>query len=323
MIIADPYQTSIGKLVNNEKIEKSLQKYLVSTKNYNLNYEFLPPKGRDDIQLVFITGCDDEEKELGIWSYPLVFENLKKNKVIATDLRKFVKDNKSQPLTLKSVMRDESATNFLINTALIISDFIAEEFGEYRNCYNSITTSYGMFISYLVSAAVALNPVEHLEVELAATYFANLMLTPENDYREYRDSIIARMSNAKFTLPVNRKSVTATLDKVSDYDNLSITNLINTIRDVLPEEKGGLINETILINLMSNMWYAGGNNDALVYALECIPLWVSLTYTALGDKAYKRARLSTILDKFNKQIGVKDYVKNMDLILKEKIMEIK
>lgn len=323
MILADPYQTSIGKLVNNEKIIKALQKYIITTANYNLNYEFLPPKGRSDIQLVFITGCDEDEKELGIWSYPLVFDNLKNNKVIATDLRKFVKDNKSQPLTLASVTRDEGATKFLVNTSLIISDFVAEEFGEYRNCYNAITVSYGMFIAYLVSQIVSLNPVEHLDVELAATYYANLMLTPENDYKEYRDSIIARMSNSKFTLPVSRRSITATLDRISDYDNLSLTNLVNTIKDILPDEKAGLINETILINLMGNMWYGNGTNDALVYALECIPLWIALTYTALGDKTYKRTRLSNILDKFNKQIGVKDYVKNMELILKEKIMEIK
>lgn len=323
MILADPYQTSIGKLVSNEKLIKELQKYIVATKNYNLNYEYLPPKGRDDIQLVFITGCDEDEKELPVWNYPIVFENLKKNPVVAVDLRKFVKNDKGQPLKLHDVMRDQGASNFLINTALIISDFIAEHVGDYRNSFSSIAGSYGMFVSYLVNSIVALNPVEHLDVELAAAYFANLMLTPGNEYKEYRDSIIARMSNSKFTLPVTKRSVTATLERVADYDDLTLTNLVNTIKDVMSEEKRGLITEQLLINMTANMWYGNGTNDVLVYAFECMPLWIALSYTALGDKTYKRARLSTILDKFNKQIGVKDYVKNMDLLLKEKMMELK
>jgi hypothetical protein len=260
---------------------------------------------------------------LPVWNYPLVFENFKNNPVIAVDLRKFVKIDKGQPLKLRDVMRDQGASNFLINTALIISDFIAENVGDYRNCYPSITGSYGMFISYLVSSIVALNPIEHLDVELAATYFANLMLTPGNNYREYKDAIIARMSNSRYTIPVTKRSVIATLERVADYDSLTLTNLINTIKDVMPEEKSGLITEQLLINMTANMWYGNGTNDVLIYALECIPLWIALSYTAVGDKTYKRARLSSVLDKFNKQIGVKDYVKNMDLLLKEKIMDIK
>lgn len=324
MILTDPYQTSLGKLIDTDKVIKEIQRYLITTKNYNLNYEYMATSSSsDNVRLVFITGCDEDEKELPVWSYPLVFEDMKKTQTIAVDLRKFTKDLKNQPLTLESVMRDEGSSKFLINTALIMADFITENFGAYRPVYNNVTIAYGMLISYLVTSCVALNPIEHLDVELAATYFANLLLTPGTEYLDYRDAIIARMSNSKFSLPITKKSIAALLDKIEAVDDLTIAGLIRTIQYVLPEEKKGLITDNLLISLLGNMWYGNGVNDALVIGLEYMPLWIALCYTALGDKTYKRARLSTVLEKSNRHIGVKDFLKVMDLVMKEKIMDIR
>lgn len=319
MVITNVYQTSFGKMINTQKIIKELQQYLISTPCENLNYEYLT---NNEAKLVFITGCNKDEKDLGIWNYPLVFKNLKDQNVIAVDLRKYVKDSKEQPIALSQVMKDVANSNFVINSSLITSDFLTENFGEYRNNYNSITAAYSVLVSYLVNIVINLSPVEKLDVELASNYFANLLLTPGEDYKSYHSAILARMSNTKFSLPVTKKSIEATIDKLDLDGNVTIKGLVNIIKNVLPEEKASLINETVLLSLFGNMWYGNGGGEALVISLESMPLWISIVYTALSDKTFNKTRLSNILDKANKQINSKEFVKDISNILKQKRIDI-
>lgn len=318
MIQYDPYKTSYGSLLNTVKVTKELQRYLITTPLYNLNYEFVT---NDTISLVIITGCNQDEKDLPIWDMPLIIEDIKGNKHICIDLRKYLKPLSSQPLMLKDAFKDKAACMFMISSSIFMADIIANEFGEYRKYFNTISLAYGFLISYIVNNVITLNPLEKLNVEIMTSYLANLMLSPSSKDDEYIPSIVARLSSAKFSVISNKKYIEEIIKKYIPNKIISVTDVVNGIKLVLPDEKAALITDGIITSGLSNIWYGPGNNETLLISLECIGLWIGLIYSAMGDQTYKKTRLSTILDKYSRNLHSSDFVKSMDLIIESKTIK--
>lgn len=320
MIISDPYLTTYGKLFNKEKIVKDIQKYLISIGRTDLSYEY---NTGNEIKLVIITGCTKDEQELAIFNYPIVMKDIKNNTIIAIDLKKYVKDTNDYPINVSDIFKDKSSCEIYINMAIIMSEFLTENFATYRKLYSNIAGAYSSFLTYLIATAIPLSIAEKLDVEIAMNYYANLLLTPGNKYEDYKDSIIARMSNSKFSLPVNRKIIQPVVDKLPlEQIELNITTIIDIIHSVLPPEKSSLINEKIIISLLGNMWYGINASDLLLIGLESMPIWITVIYYALSDNTYKRTKFTNILEKNSKVIEGKELVKALEVHLKTKHNEI-
>ena len=315
MVVYDPYESSYGKLINIEKNKKELQKYLITSGFNNHNYEY---SSNPNNKLLFIIGANQDERDLIPFNHPLIFKDVKDQTVIAVDLRKYVKQIDGFPLNISEVVKDKASCDFLINTSLIISDFMSSDFGEYRKLYESVTSSFSLFISNIINMLVTLNPMEKLLVEVAVCYYSNASLTPGDDMKDYYGSIVARMSHTKLSLPVNKRTIEETIEKL-DVNKINTETLMSCIKSVLPEEKATLINETLFLNYLSNLTYLPGGNETLIIALDNICVWMSVLYSSLADVTYKKSRLSNILDKNSRTISAKDYIKDLELILKSKI----
>lgn len=315
MLILNPYETTYGKMLHADRLIKPLSMYYTTSGDINLNYECT-----DNKNLVFITGYNAEEENLPMFNHPCIFEDVKGEKHIAVDLRKYVKKVNEQPLNILDIAKDKSSVLNLMYNAIIISDLLNDNYGEYRPLFNPITTAYSFFISYLVDIVVKLSPLEKVDAELAALFSANVMLIPDSTEKtdEYLDTIAARMAQCKLSIPYTKKSVEQTIANVVSYDS-TFNAVVANVNAVLPEEKASLINSQILAGLMSNIWYGPGSEESLIIALESMPLWMCIVYSAISDNTYKRSRLTSILDKYSRQINSKEFIKNMDLIMKEKI----
>jgi len=160
------------------------------------------------------------------------------------------------------------------------------------------------------------NPQELVRVEIACAYFANLLFIDQRDIPDMRNNIVARVSNFKYSIPVGKSLITSTLEDIPEI-NQDIYGLITLIKTVIPEEKAELVNDALLVNLLSNIWYGPGGNEPLVIGLEHMPTWIAIVYVSLANLMYKRAKLTSILTKYNKSIDSKEYVKEIEIYLKE------
>lgn len=314
MIKLSPYQTTYGEMVNTSKLVKDLVKYLASTRNTNLNYEF---QNTSECKLVFILGIDQEEKDLPLWEHPLVLKDLNNNNVVAVDLRKFVKKIDEQPMSVTEIIKDPSSVNFLIVNALTTMDYVDGNFGYFRDYTKAMATSFSYVVSHLVNSIVGLNPVEKVYVEIVLAHYVNMLLSDTSDKSDLVPSLIARISNMKLSIPVNKKSVEVVMGKIN-HDVSDIDDLMDNIKIVLPEEKRTLIDVNALINVISNIWYGPGNSETIVISLEHLPTWLTLVYTSIADKGFKRTRLAMMLDKFSRQIGSKEFEKDFGNYVKER-----
>lgn len=315
MIILNPYETTYGKMLNIDKVIKPLSIYYTSS-GKNLNYECVSNKN-----LVFITGYNKEEESLPMFNHPLIFEDYKGDKHVAVDLRKYVKTISEQPLNIFDIVKDKSAITNLMYNAIVISDLLEENYSEYKLLFNNITTAYSFFISYLVDIIVKLNPLEKLDVELASMFSANVMLIPDSKDKtdDYLDIITARMSQCKLSIPYSKKAVEQIIAQINNYNN-TFDAVVSNIKTVLPIEKANLINTQVLAGLMSNIWFGPGAEESLIISLESMPMWLCVVYSAISDNTYKRSRLTSILDKHSRQINAKEFSKNLELLMKEKIL---
>lgn len=313
MPILDPYETSYGKLINKARLIKEVRDYVLTSSN-PLNYEY---KTNNDSEIAFITGCIKEEENLPLFDHPLIFKNIKDTDVVAVDLRKFLKNEKEQPLELQSIVRDGAGYSFSVLRGLLTADFLAHEYGNLRQCYGSISMALAHLVSSLIDHTIKLNPEEKLYVEVGVAFYANLLFIDAKDFDDLKPNLIARVSNFRYSLAVTKTIVNKILENVGNVDQ-DINGLLTVIKQVLPEEKSTLVNDTVLVNLLSNVWYGPGGTETVVIGLEHMPTWIAVVFVSLAEMSYKRSRLSTTFNKYSKSIDPKDFVKNIENYIKEK-----
>ena len=164
------YATSVGELINIKSVITALNRFLVVTTNRNLNYEY---KSEEDTRLVFITGWDEDEKDIPIWDYPLPFKDSKGNETVAVDLRKYL--NKAIPgkqiMNLNDVVRDRTGFDYTIINTLITNELVNGNFGKFKTIEKTYVSGYAMWVSFSLANTIMLSLDEKLLVEIVSQHF--------------------------------------------------------------------------------------------------------------------------------------------------------
>lgn len=311
MPVIDAYETTYGKLLNKGRLIKDIKDYVLTADN-DLAFELKT----EDVKMAVLTGVFKEEKDLPLFEHPLIFDGIRNEKIVAVDLRKFVKEADEAPLSLREIVKDGAGFEFNVLRGLLTVDFLNHDYGSMRQCYAGIAMSYAATIATLLNVYVKLNPDEMIALEIGCAYFVNTLFVDEKDIVELSDNLIARVSNLRFSLPTTRTTVTKILENVQ-ITSQDLEGLISVIKQVLPEEKANIVNDTVIVNLLSNAWYGPGGSETLVIGLEHMPTWVAVAYASLGHMSYKKSRLTSIFTKYNKSIESKDFVKEIEHYFKE------
>jgi len=246
MLIISPYDTTYGKKINISSVNKELVKYITSTNNKNLNYEYVV---NDSVGFVIITGCDNDEKSLPIMEHPVIIKDVRNKEIVVVDIRKYVKPIVEQPLYIKDIIKDQASVMFIINRGITTIDFIANDFGNYRNMFKHIITGYAMVISNTINSMVALTPTEKIDVELTAALFANMLLTTDDNIEDTLDATEARLGTCKLSLPISRKYINSKII-ILDTKDKTIDGLVNNIKLILGNSKSDIITTNVLVNML-------------------------------------------------------------------------
>jgi len=137
-VVVDPYSTSFGELITIDKTKKELMNYIIMAEG-SLSYEYVP---NEATRLVFITGKNQEEKDLPVWDHTLVYEDGRGNQVVASDLRKYLKVLPENVMNIEEYNKDKAGYDFTILRALITYEFASGNYGRFRNLEKTVITSY-------------------------------------------------------------------------------------------------------------------------------------------------------------------------------------
>lgn len=323
-IIVSAYDTTFGKLIQIEKVKRELLKFITELEVKNMNYEFTFKKistdNSLDNRLMFITGFSDIEKELPIWDYPIIVENLKHEKIVCVDLRKYMKQLKEQPLSITAEAKDKSSVTLLAMSAMLTLEFSMGNTGMLSNYYKHITTAYTMLLASMINNIIPLNPSERMAVEIAIAFHANYLFVNPTDVHDYRDNIVARLSTMRYTIPPTKDVIKEVSEPLVGNDK-TINGLVANITAVMTESKKMFITKDLITNILAGQWYGTNGSAGMIVALEHMPTWIAMFSSVISDVTFKKSKLALILDRYSKQIGVPDAIKGMNNYMSERISD--
>lgn len=317
-----PSETSFGRRINIDKIKTELFKYLSTSDVTTLSYEYVTDS---KLRLAFITGRNELERELPMFEHPILIEGVRHGNCLAIDLRKYVRiqDTTSIPRTLAEITKDGGHLMFSVLRGLYTADYINGNYGILSPAIKNLTVAYSMFIANTLGSVVTLSYPEVIQVEIAAALYFTIISSDSDDMSYLKEIAAARVSTSKMTGMLSKTVVDKAYRDIpleDLYDNFgkSIDLLFGIVKNILTDDKSDLMNSEVLFNNIANMWFGPGNAETMVMSLEHVPTWAALLYSAVTDNTYKKSRVSTIFDKYSKNIKPADYAKAVALYIKSK-----
>jgi len=307
----DAYKTSMGSAINMLPIIKKIADYLVKT-NGDLNYEYADTK---DTGLVFITGINDDEKELPVWDHPIIMEDVRGKTIIVSDIRKYVKPEEGMD-TLEKHIKDQTGFTFCIIRALITLDFITGNLGELRNIERNVTSGFVGWVSDSIASKTYLNPGEKTLMDIAIAHYLLILMNGNDVDRLDIDTIISKIANTKLSYPINRKLVEESVNKLKHK-----IDGINTLADnieILINNGTTRVDSNVIVQVLSNSWFGHGGDRMAIIAIENVPTWISMLYINIIEKSFKRSRIAMIVQKNKRAIDTDKIDKDLTNYIKER-----
>ena len=295
----NPYATTMGLLLNNEKLKNSLTQYTVISGDLSFGYRL------EGLKIYIITGYREEEKEIPLFNHPYLFYNSKFQPSLAIDLRSYCKPDLSKErlnymeINLDEVLKDPRGVEFVMNRALLVGMVATNQLGYIRGSYKPLMISFGCFVGNICNTMVNLDVVNRITVEVLSCFYFYGLLVNKEQYKleEFKNIVASQLDKAKLNIVVTRPMVEKILASV-DYIN-TFPELINAIKSNLPDAQASLIDLRVFNSLLGNLWIGPGGNELIPIALDNLATWMIIFYYSLEETTYKRTRIMEIIKKFS------------------------
>lgn len=325
-MIISPYDTSYGKILNKGKTQDELNRYLITTDNRNLSYEYNVIDNNDGIvtNIAFITGCNNDEKAINGFEHPITVENVKRNRYVVVDLRRVLKKLDHQPLNVTEYVQDMGGYNFNIIRGVTMVDFYNGNLAMYKRFLKSFMVGYIQIYGYLINALVSLTIEEQLRVKyLLGSYCYTLFNESIENMNNNVDNIVKLLLETPIGIPHDKtvcKNVVTEFYRNMLDNGCSLETLLENIRFYLKDSrKDGFITQQLLTNSMSGMWYGPGTVETICIAMENAPTFMALVIAGLSNSSYKKSRVSMLLDKVSRGMNASTFIQDFQIFFKERM----
>ena len=310
-MLYNPYETTYLRSKRQEELEMELNKFFVMYKPETLSYEFR----NNEMNLVFITGKNDDEKLLPIINQPYFIE-YKHDDYIIIDVRRLVKyDYDKNFLDVNDIIKDKITFLHQVTKAMY-SEYAKTEPAKLQRLVNPTSYAYTSWLVGSIMRKYGLSPTEKQNVNIViCQYIVNKFINPDNDKYEAREVIerVNQVLNLKLTNNIKEyiiNSINTTPDTIEDL----IENIIT-----LTESKKLLnLNKTVLYDAIGQSWFGQNGLEEALVALEHIPTVIAMTNTVLISSFYRKTFFGQMVDANKRYIDSNHY----KLTIKSHIEEI-
>ena len=307
MILNNPYDFKILKLLNNSQLVYNINKYIATDYIYIKEKEKLKLKQFKNnyitLNPVILYGLSDIEKDITPFNHPII--NID-NKWIALDLRQIVKLTSDKE---NYEIRNENEYNLAIQRFILTGMWAI---GKQSSLY-SLKLPHLVFASWLsenLTKKFGLDMNNQLQLRILALIYYSKLFT--NDYSEEDfNKLIVRLKE-DILVPKLIEEVYNKIDKLETIDDFceccyKVTNNIRLKNFDL----------NVLVNVLSNNWIGLNGKELVMLALEHPPTWISLVYASLTQRSFTKNYIANIVDKFNKRGAGDDFLKSLVYLIRE------
>lgn len=321
MFKVDIKNTTIGKVKDEKNLKKALEFYLVANSNNSLFRDVIMP-----VRTLFISGILPGEKDIPMFSLPVVINDIKKEDVLVLDLRSVLKGkltvDEARDMNIKDLIKNETDYTFKIIRAVLMGDVMSGDYLRLNTISDDLANSFAIWVSSVITSNYGLVMSEQIYLKIALLYhYYALMSKVDIDKMNIRK--IAANIVKHFANTLDLKFVEETLECLEDsFDRMNPKTgyaMVENIKTIFANngdksDKLSNMSDIALLQTLLNSWFGDNSNETVALSLEHPPTFAAMCYLALNNNSYKMNRLATILDSRLK--NKKHFADNLKNILK-------
>ncbi len=299
------YDTTIGSSLSMtktvSKIKESVVREGINTSYINLisSVNFLP---------IVINGGSFSDSEIPLFGHPLLLENFKDKNYLALDLRMLVKSDSSSG---KIIIKNETEYNLAISRFILNYGMLLNGMNIMKNPLNFGSVVFSQWLSQSISKRFALDPKDQIILTIiSSAYYSSLF---HDNLVMNEDTKILMTKQIVASTNVDSKLVFETLDKLGPLTD--IASYCENVKTVLENIRLKDFNVGLLYSIVSMSWYGLNAKEMTTMALEHIPTWLSLVYTALTERTFKNTAIANMCEKYGKRGASDEFVKNYVMVI--------
>lgn len=165
---------------------------------------------------------------------------------------------------------------------------------------------YAAWMGEMLTVRFGLDAGTQLKISiLAAIFYLN----------QFQEGKIEERDRAYFVVAIQRacgyriSDIEPIVDSYSDIQDLE--HLCESIRACTMKVQLEDLNASILISTAGGYWYYNHGREAIAVAMEFPPLWCQIVFQAITDRGFKKARLTTILERNTYRRHYETFVRQM------------
>lgn len=316
-MILNPYETSIGLHFNTKNLELKLSEFLIKgTDTKNLNYEYVIDR---EIDVIFITGKNEDEKELPVWNHPLFITDFRGSKKIFVDMRPYVRPKKDEEIiNINSIVTNRLGFDFTIIRVVYIA-LLYKNKNSIDNISSGLALAFSKWVSSSIKSALYLDVESVIKLEVLTLHYILCKFNDEKLNGDDINNIYFKISKLHKALKGNIKYVRETCISINTEPK-DVVDLANNIRTAVKNPLVKDMTSGMIYNILSTTWFGINPNENITMSLEHIPTLIAIMGTSLESKVLKHSRLSNILNDNKRSIGGDELMKNIYLTVKDQIV---
>lgn len=306
-------QTTFGAKVSIFDLNLKYRAYLDTT-DEDLSYEF----SCNDINVVVITGKNQEEKELPVLNFPLKIESLTgNNSTLVFDVRKYVQKNPKAFLNVEDIVTNKMEYEYSLIKFLLTLDYNVDE----TNVEKIKNESILVFRKWLVSIFAMnfnLNTAELIKLEIILVYYYTVICdTTEKENELSKNKFIARTTK-KIKYGLSEEDISSVINKTETHFPKTVHDLIKMITLGVDSPKLKGLDLGGLSAVIKNSWFST-NPFEVLYIFENPQTLGAMIYASINNKGYSKTSFTNLTNKWSKDIEEDGFTKNIKRLSKEYI----
>ena len=300
------YDTTIGSLIETEKISTAIQESMIRDYIYSRNKNELLPTER--LNGFFITGRASSENDIPVFNYPLLINNFRDKDFIVCDVRTCFTSNKEGDFYLKN----SAEYNFNLTKMLSNISWLSNHQSEMMFNLSFAAVIFSTWLSSSITRGYALNPMERLKLTIFNHYYYHSLFFNEPVLSEENKQKVALHTIKAFRAPA--QLVFDVFDSVSGINN--IDEYCNFVKSNLLKDNIRLENfsKGMLFTYISNSWFGYNAKEMLAVSLEHPPTWISIVYAAINERTYKQSMVARIVSENNRNKVADEFTKSFHIL---------
>jgi len=291
--------------INHKLLEDTYLSYITKHR-YDMNLEYMTQGRSDDYRIFFITGINDEEKELSPLSFPLpIYSEVDKGYIIVADVRNniLISKLKNNQSDLMNAIRDEKLYNLLYAEISILALSMTERLkghkGRTLSLQNGLvyrTLMYMIQLGFINKFQEGNRNAVHYKALVAAwcriAYYKRNYFT-HDEIKLFIESIVPDVKDVDIDVDEIIVIVTTAVEdgRGSRTNNISVKTFVralNVVRETLNESK---IEPNDFITMMRSAWNSSNSSFYILWLFSIGEIILIVTLRAISETGSDRTRL--------------------------------